>query len=197
MFQKNTKLNSIPVVNNNKPVGLISRYNTIDRFAQRFQRELHGKKPCTQFMESAPLIVQNTMTIYALSELIIKADPQYLLNGFIVLWGDDYIGMVTGHNLLREITNLQISAARYANPLTLLPGNVPINAHIDRLLDNAQPFVACYCDLDNFKPFNDAYGYRRGDEMIQFIGQLLSQVAIDEKFCWAYRWRRFYFAFSI
>ena len=181
MFQNNTNLNSIPVVKNNKPVGLISRYKTIDKFAQRFQRELHGKKSCTQFMDSAPLIVQNTMTIYALSELIINADPQYLINGFIVLSNDDYIGMGNGHNLLREITNLQISAARYANPLTLLPGNVPINAHIDRLLDNELPFVACYCDLDNFKPFNDVYGYRRGDEMIQFIGHLLSQVAIDER----------------
>lgn len=181
MFQRNAQLNSIPVVENNKPIGLISRYNTIARFAQPYQKELHGKKSCTQFMDSAPLIVQNTMTIHALSELIIKADPQYLINGFIVLSAGDYIGMGNGHNLLREITNLQINAARYANPLTLLPGNVPINAHIDRLLDNAQPFVACYCDLDNFKPFNDAYGYRRGDEMIQFIGHLLSQVAIDEK----------------
>ena len=181
MFQRNAQLNSIPVVENNKPIGLISRYNTIARFAQPYQKELHGKKSCTQFMDSAPLIVQNTMTIHALSELIIKADPQYLINGFIVSSAGDYIGMGNGHNLLREITNLQINAARYANPLTLLPGNVPINAHIDRLLDNAQPFVACYCDLDNFKPFNDAYGYRRGDEMIQFIGHLLSQVAIDEK----------------
>ena len=58
---------------------------------------------------------------------------------------------------------------------------MPINAHIIRLLDKAQPFVACYCYLDNFKLFKDAYGYRRGDEMIQFIGKLLSQVAIDEK----------------
>jgi diguanylate cyclase (GGDEF)-like protein len=57
-----------------------------------------------------------------------------------------------------------------------LPGNVPINAHIDRLLNNGLPFVACYCDLDNFKPFNDAYGYRRGDEVIQFVGSLLSSV---------------------
>lgn len=181
MFQVDSTLNSIPVVENNKPIGLISRYNTIDRFARRYQRELHGEKSCTQFMDTAPLMVQNSMTIHALSELIIKADPQYLINGFIILNGEDYIGTGNGHNLLKEITNLQINAARYANPLTLLPGNVPINAHIDRLLENAQPFIACYCDLDNFKPFNDAYGYRRGDEMIQFIGHLLSSVAIDEK----------------
>jgi EAL domain-containing protein (putative c-di-GMP-specific phosphodiesterase class I)/GGDEF domain-containing protein len=181
MFQDDASLNSIPVVTDRKPVGLISRFDTIDRFARPYQKELHGKKPCTQFMDDSPLIVQKSMTINALSEMILNADPQYLMNGFIVVDGDDYIGTGSGHALLREITNLQISAARYANPLTSLPGNVPINSHIDRLLENGEPFIACYCDLDNFKPFNDAYGYRRGDELIQFVGRLLSNVAIDER----------------
>jgi EAL domain-containing protein (putative c-di-GMP-specific phosphodiesterase class I)/GGDEF domain-containing protein len=181
MFQKDASLNSIPVVTNQKPIGLISRFDTIDRLARPYQKELHGKKPCTQFMDDSPLIVQKAMTIYALSELILNADPQYLMNGFIVADGENYIGTGSGHALLREITNLQISAARYANPLTSLPGNVPINTHIDRLLENGEPFIACYCDLDNFKPFNDAYGYRRGDELIQFVGRLLSNVAIDER----------------
>src|SRR5262245_30956856 len=74
---------------------------------------------------------------------------------------------------MRDITSLQIAAARYANPLTLLPGNVPINEHIERLLRAQTGFVACHCDLDHFKPFNDAYGYRRGDDMIQLTGHIL------------------------
>lgn len=181
MFQQDALLNSIPVVTDKKPVGLISRFNTIDRLARPYQKELHGKKPCTYFMDDSPLIVQKSMSINALSEMILNADPQYLMNGFIIVDGDDYIGTGSGHALLREITNLQINAARYANPLTSLPGNVPINSHIDRLLENGEPFIACYCDLDNFKPFNDAYGYRRGDDLIQFIGRLLSNAAIDER----------------
>ena len=181
LFEQDASLNSIPVVNDRKAIGLISRFDTIDRFSRPFQKELHGKKLCTQFMNDAPQMVQKTMTINALSELILNADPKYLLNGFIILDEDDYVGTGSGHALLREITNLQISAARYANPLTSLPGNVPINSHIDRLLENSHPFIACYCDLDNFKPYNDTYGYRRGDELIQFIGHLLSNVAIDER----------------
>ena len=182
LFEQDAKLSSVPVIDGKTPVGLISRYDTIDRFARPYQRELHGKKSCTQYMDKSPLIVKKTMSINALSELIVNADPQYLINGFIIVSeNNEYLGTGNGHTLLREVTNLQIHAARYANPLTLLPGNVPINAHIDRLLENAQPFVACYCDLDNFKPFNDAYGYRRGDELIQFIGHLLSTVAINEQ----------------
>jgi diguanylate cyclase (GGDEF)-like protein len=180
LFQLEASINSIPVVEGNQPIGLISRYDTINRFARRYQKELHGRKSCATFMDKAPLVVQKTMTINALSELILSADPKYLLNGFIIVDGDQYVGTGSGHALLREITNLQINAARYANPLTMLPGNVPINAHIDRLLENTETFVACYCDLDNFKPFNDTYGYRRGDEVIQFVGRLLSGIASSE-----------------
>ncbi|AKR42505.1 GGDEF domain-containing protein [Methylophilus sp. TWE2] len=180
-FDRENTLNSIPVINHQtKPIGLISRYDTIDRFARRYQKELHGKKPCTTFMDANCLVVQKEMSILAMSELILAADPKYLLNGFIIADGERYVGMGSGHALLREVTNMQIHAARYANPLTLLPGNVPINAHIDKLLERRIPFVACYCDLDHFKPFNDAYGYRRGDEVIQFVGRLLSSQVNNE-----------------
>ncbi|MFQ6404239.1 GGDEF domain-containing protein [Methylophilus sp. 'Pure River'] len=180
-FNSDITLNSIPVINQQGiPLGLISRYDTIDRFARRYQKELHGKKSCTTFMDTHCLMVQKDMTILALSELILAADPKYLLNGFMIVDGERYVGMGSGHALLREVTNMQIHAARYANPLTLLPGNVPINAHIDKLLERRIPFVACYCDLDHFKPFNDAYGYRRGDEVIQFVGRLLSSMVNNE-----------------
>ena len=181
-FDRENTLNSIPVIDHkSKPLGLISRYDTIDRFARRYQKELHGKKSCTTFMDANCLVVQKDMSILAMSELILAADPKYLLNGFIIADGERYVGMGSGHALLREVTNMQIHAARYANPLTLLPGNVPINAHIDKLLERRIPFVACYCDLDHFKPFNDAYGYRRGDEVIQFVGRLLSSLVNHEQ----------------
>jgi diguanylate cyclase (GGDEF)-like protein len=82
--------------------------------------------------------------------------------------------VASGQDLLRELTQMQLEAARYANPLTLLPGNVPINDHIEYLLQANIPFVACYCDLDHFKPFNDTYSYRKGDEMIQLTGRILN-----------------------
>ena len=88
LFQQDKLLNSISVVFENKPNGLISRYDTNDRFARPFQRELHGKKSCIEFIDKKPLIIQKTMTINALGELILNADPQYLLNGFIVLNGE-------------------------------------------------------------------------------------------------------------
>ena len=70
--------------------------------------------------------------------------------------------------------------ARYANPLTLLPGNVPIQEHIERLLQSQRPFAVAYCDLDHFKPYNDVYGYKRGDQVIQRLGRILVECAAPE-----------------
>jgi len=175
LFQINQKLHSIPVIENEIPVGLISRYNMIDRFVKPFGRELYGKRSCIEFMDKSPLIVESTITFHELSDLITQMEPHHLTNGFIITDNGIYLGFGSGHTLLREITEMQISAARYANPLTLLPGNVPINEHIDRLLEKNSTFWACYCDLDNFKPFNDAYGFRRGDELIQLVGKFLTE----------------------
>jgi len=173
-FSDSPKLRAIPVVENGIPVGLINRYSFIDRFAQPFQRELLGKKPCFQPSNERPLMVEKIMPIEELSHFMADADERYFNDGFIITEQGRYLGVASGQDLLRELTQLQIEAARYANPLTLLPGNVPINEQIELLLDSGKPFVACYCDLDNFKPYNDAYSYRKGDEMIQLTGRILS-----------------------
>src|SRR3546814_14262974 len=78
--------------------------------------------------------------------LITEADPHHLSDGFIITEGGQFIGVGTGFDLIREITQMQIHAARYANPLTQLPGNVPIDEHIEALLLSEEPFAVCYGD---------------------------------------------------
>ena len=175
IFLKEPKLLIIPVVDGGAPLGLISRFEMIDHFARPYQRELYGKKSCRQFMDATSLIAEQDTTLQELSFRMVQADAHHLFNGFIITDGGRYLGLGTGHDLMREITQMQINAARYANPLTQLPGNVPINEHIDRLLESGTRFWACYVDLDHFKPFNDVYGYRRGDDVIQLTGNMLSE----------------------
>lgn len=60
-----------------------------------------------------------------------------------------------------------------ANPLTRLPGNLTLEREIKKRLDVGDIFSVCYCDLDNFKAYNDKYGYEAGDKVIFHTAQIL------------------------
>lgn len=59
------------------------------------------------------------------------------------------------------------------NPLTRLPGNISINNEIQDRIDGGKEFAFGYADLDYFKPFNDRYGFSRGDEVIKMTGRIV------------------------
>jgi GGDEF domain-containing protein len=124
-------------------------------------------------MDPNPLIVDRSTPVEELSKLVIHKGKATFTDGFIITENGHYLGLGSGYDLMEVIMQLQIAAARYSNPLTLLPGNVPISNHIQQFLDDRTPFCAAYCDLDNFKPFNDIYGYDRGDEIILLLSGIL------------------------
>jgi diguanylate cyclase (GGDEF)-like protein len=66
---------------------------------------------------------------------------------------------------------------RQLNPLTGLPGNLAIDGAIDDRLLAGQSFAVAWIDLDNFKAYNDRYGYYAGDQVIGATGRLLVEVA--------------------
>jgi diguanylate cyclase (GGDEF)-like protein len=59
------------------------------------------------------------------------------------------------------------------NPLTRLPCNISINKEIQERIDGKKEFAFGYADLDYFKPFNDRYGFSRGDEVIKMTGRII------------------------
>lgn len=65
------------------------------------------------------------------------------------------------------------------NPLTHLPGNTSILRRIQRILDARLPHAVVYADLDNFKPYNDRYGFTRGDEVIRMTARIIVH-CVDE-----------------
>ena len=62
------------------------------------------------------------------------------------------------------------------NPLTHLPGNTSIIRFIQRLIEDGVNFGLAYADLDNFKSFNDKYGFARGDEILMLTGRLIASM---------------------
>jgi EAL domain-containing protein (putative c-di-GMP-specific phosphodiesterase class I)/GGDEF domain-containing protein/predicted transcriptional regulator len=178
IFAHQPALSTVPVVADGQPLGMITRSSLIDRFARPFRRELYGKRSCSMVMEP-PLLFDEAQSVQEVAQIIGGLRGTEVCDSFIITRQGRYRGIGFLRELMAIITDMQIRAARYANPLTQLPGNVPINEQMDRLIEARHGFVAAYCDLDNFKPYNDAYGYRSGDRMIQQLGALLSDAVAD------------------
>jgi EAL domain-containing protein (putative c-di-GMP-specific phosphodiesterase class I)/GGDEF domain-containing protein len=166
-------LQAVAVVDAGRPVGLINRAQFMNEYSKLYFREVWGRKSCMMHANLAPRLVERNHKIDELLGILTSDDQRYLLEGFIVTENGRYVGLGTGDQLVRSVTETRIEAARHANPLTFLPGNVPISQHIQRLLNSGAEFVACYADLNNFKPFNDQYGYWRGDEMIRLLARVI------------------------
>lgn len=174
VFADDMRLHAVAIVDTGRPVGIVNRRVFTERMAQPFARELFGRKSCTSFMNADPLLCDAELTIDQMADILRGEDQRYLSDGFIITSAGQYLGLGTGESLVRRVTEIRVEAARYANPLTFLPGNLPVSEHVERLLAARRPFAAVYFDLDNFKPFNDQYGYFRGDEMIRLLASTLT-----------------------
>jgi diguanylate cyclase (GGDEF)-like protein len=96
---------------------------------------------------------------------------------------DDFLTkpFVSGE-LLARVNNILIknSALKLSSPLTGLPGNVTIRKETARRISNGGCYSWMYFDLDNFKEYNDHYGFLQGDDVIQSISEILVE-ALEKK----------------
>lgn len=103
--------------------------------------------------------------------LTAKSEVEDKLAGFEA-GADDYITKPFGPQELlarvrAKIRRVEVDSS--LSPLTRLPGNLAIEAELRRRIDANAPFAVLYLDLDNFKAFNDVYGFTHGDEAIQLV----------------------------
>ncbi len=94
---------------------------------------------------------------------------------------NDYLTKPYDHaELIARVRNMLdwSRAQRQANPLTGLPGNQAIEAELQRRIQEKIPFSFMYVDIDNFKGYNDYYGYSRGDQAIRFVSDIIRQTTL-------------------
>jgi diguanylate cyclase (GGDEF)-like protein len=172
LFMGLPELHAVALLNGERPVAIINRAHFMNEYTKLYYREVWGRKPCAVHANHEPRLIEREHSVDELVGILTSQDQRYLTDGFIATDNGRYAGLGTGDQLVRSVTETRIEAARHANPLTFLPGNIPISQHIERLLKKQVRFVACYADLNHFKPFNDHYGYWRGDEMIRLVARI-------------------------
>jgi diguanylate cyclase (GGDEF)-like protein len=172
LFTSTPDLESVVVVHESEVLGLVLRREFMNLYASLYGKELYGKQPILRFINRNVMQVDRRLPLEEASYRLTTSLDIHT-DEFIILDGCCLAGKGRLIDLLHEITKLQVNRARHANPLTMLPGNVPIQQQLQKLFQQHVSFTVCYFDLDNFKPFNDFFGFSRGDKVIRFLSELL------------------------
>lgn len=176
LFQAQASLTSLAVIDDQeRPVGFVQRHALSDALLKPFATELFARKSIRRLMSPDFIAVDLGHSLQQVSRLITGRARQRIEEDFVITRDGRYLGLGRAIDVLRLITEQKIQQARHANPLTLLPGNVPIQQCLVRLLNAPRPALVCYVDIDHFKPFNDCYGYAKGDEILLELAQCLNR----------------------
>lgn len=175
IFIDNPALDILPVVRPGslEYVGLVSYLDVLrllsscqDGAACKYDL-LTSIKPMPTFDLTKPLDDNRNMIVESM-----KAEE-----GIIVTDGPIYRGILPQREIARHVYEENIVVAQAQNPLTGLPGNVSIRRKYHEIIAAGVPVRFCYCDINNFKPFNDHRGTPAGDDVIKFTASVLVQNA--------------------
>ncbi|OJF92431.1 bifunctional diguanylate cyclase/phosphodiesterase [Pararhizobium antarcticum] len=182
LFRRSPQRSFFPVLNaNGEPRGVLHEYHVKEMIYHPFGRDLLKnrlyQRNISHFVNPAPI-----------ADLETPADE--MLKIFAGMDGSDcvivtenmrYAGVLSAASLLKIISEKQLKTAQEQNPLTGLPGNRAIRDHVqEAVLDGDRTRYFCYCDFDSFKPFNDHYGFQKGDLAISLFAALMRRHFVGE-----------------
>ena len=156
----NVKSEQIDVALKNIPSLIIINEDAVDRDVVELCKQIRTDEDNT----ITPVIVVSSNSEKSHRVKILQEAIEYFIKKPV---DEEYL-YYTIKNLNRLLTiNRRIS------PLTGLPGNVQIHAELKKRILNREPFSVLYLDLDNFKAYNDVYGFLKGDEIIEFTAETI------------------------
>lgn len=182
LFRENPTQNNIPIIDSGgRPRGIVREIDIKPFLYSPFGRDLL-QNPASGFRLSLFLRPVPTADITINLRHMIETHQDRLDDGVLVTDGQRYIGYLSAAALVKIINNIRIDEAHGANPLTRLPGNELISSFITKARrETAMSRLLCYFDFDNFKPFNDAYGFRIGDRAILMFRDIMASHAANRE----------------
>ena len=166
----------IAVVKDEIPVGLVMRNKLFNQLGTKYGFAVYTERPISLVMDIQPLTVEDDTTVEIVSQSAMGRHDHKVYDSIIVTKNKCYQSLVSVRALLDMLTNMQMEAARFANPLTGLPGNLRIEEEILNRISTGQPFSVLYADRDNFKGFNDRYGFERGDLALEQTAEIITKL---------------------
>lgn len=159
---KSVKTSEIELALRNIPALIIIDEDTADANIVEFCKSIRSNEDNS----ITPIIVVSSNKEKEHIIDVLKTDVEYYIKKPI---NEEYF-----YYTIKNIVGL-LTKNRRVSPLTGLPGNVQIQAEMKKRLLNKETFAILYFDLDNFKAYNDVYGFANGDEIIKFTARTITK----------------------
>lgn len=172
-FNKNPHLMGITLLQGDIPVGLLMKNKFLAHLATQYGVAVYMNRSVGSLMDNNVLIVDYDTPLEQVSKLAIARYEDSLYDYIVVTQYGKYYGIITVRQLLEKTTQLEINRAKHSNPLSGLPGNILIEEKLHQVIEAEQPYSALYFDLDNFKAYNDLYGFDNGDKILCMTAQII------------------------
>ena len=179
-FREFRDISVVPVVDDDlQPIGVIREADFKEFSYSQYGRDLlqnpHLRPNLERFIHRCPA-VEISEPIERFLKVFATATNK---DGVIVTEQIRYVGFLDGHALLEMLNEKNTIAARDQNPLTQLPGNNAIYRYVsEALVHGGTGRYFAYFDFDNFKPFNDRFGFRQGDRAILLFAEIMKKTLV-------------------
>jgi len=173
IFKSNPNLEGLAVVGE-ETVSLMMRARFFQQIGTQYGYNLYMGRPVELVVNVRALVVDYSELITDVSVQAMNRTEEELYDLVLITSENRLVGAVSIRRLLLAVADVRAEMAIFMNPLTGLPGNRIIDDRLYQALQLEQ-FSVLYIDLDYFKSYNDSYGFKMGDQLIQATANLLRQ----------------------
>ena len=182
IFKHDLNCFGLCVIENELPVGIVTREKLALKLSGHYGFALNQNKKISRVMDKNFLSVDYKTPVSTVSSMAMSRENDNLYDFIVVTENNKYLGIVTIKDLLKKTSEIEISAAKHQNPLSGLAGNLIIDQKLSHCVANTTKYSVAYLDIDNFKAYNDVYGFENGDLVIKLLADILRNSVSAEQF---------------
>lgn len=173
MFKSDETVSGFCVVEDEAPIGVITRNALYKKISGQYGYILYANKPVSNIMDRDFMQVDCQTTIDVVGKNAMQRDYDKIYDFIVITNQNNYQGTVTVKDLMEKLIEIEFVYAKHLNPLSELPGNLMIEQQLEKALASKEKKNILYFDLDNFKAYNDLYGFENGDRVLKEFAQIL------------------------
>lgn len=162
--------------------GVVTRHALTAAVSGVYGYSLYAKKAISSVMEREFLALDHQTPVTLAGRLAMARLDNRVYDFITVTRNGRYYGIVTIKDLLNKTIEIEVSNATQLNPLTALPGNPLIERALANMLYERRESCVLYFDIDNFKAYNDVYGFENGDRVIRDLAKHIVRLLPEGEF---------------